>query len=530
MRKHVRFILSILTCLVLAVSALLWALGMLDSLENYRSPLKDNPPQPGAQLGEPLARQVVLVIVDALRVDTAADAAVMPVLAGLRGQGAYATLHSQPPSFSDPGWTTIFTGASPAFNDAPPMNKDYADTWSWTQDNLFSAAHRVGLRTAVSGYYWFEMLIPQNDVDASFYTPHEDNAADRQVVDSALPWVQSDEYPFILIHIDQMDYAGHYEGGPRDPRWNAAASRADALLGEIASAMDLSQDVLIVLSDHGQIDMGGHGWNDPVTLMEPFVMTGAAVIPGAYGDLKLEDVAPTLALLLGTNIPASNQGKAQSGMLDLPSEYLASLMTAEKSQQDTLNEAILAAGTDEDNGKFWRGAIALICALLPALWLIIKKKKDVWIYLGGGILYLLVYNLRYAVLQGKPYSLSPVASAGALILDTIIGTVLALGAAWLLVGLLRGFFQQPPKQAAQSTLNLTLTVLYLLFLLPLFSFFLNGVVVGQTLPDFNSFFLGLFSLVQATFVSAVGLLLAGISALAAWLLQRRRVKPALHIP
>jgi hypothetical protein len=141
-----------------------------------------------------------------------------------------------------------------------------------------------------------------------------------------------------------------------------------------------------------------------------------------------------------------------------------------------------------------------------------------------------VYNLRYAVLQGKPYSLSPVASAGALILDTIIGTALALGAAWLLVGLLGGFFRQPPKQAAQSTLNLTLTVLYLLFLLPLFSFFLNGVVVGQTLPDFNSFFLGLFSLVQATFVSAVGLLLTGIGALAAWLLQRRRVKPALHIP
>jgi hypothetical protein len=200
---------------------------------------------------------------------------------------------------------------------------------------------------------------------------------------------------------------------------------------------------LIVLSDHGQIDMGGHGWNDPVTLMEPFVMTGAAVIPGAYGDLKLEDIAPTLALLLGTNIPASNQGKAQSGMLDLPSELSANLPAAEKSQQDTLDAAILGAGTNEDNGKFWRGAIALVCALLPALWLIIKKKKDVWIYLGGGILYLLVYNLRYAVLQGKPYSLSPVASAGALILDTIIGTALALGTAWLLVGLLRGFFQQP---------------------------------------------------------------------------------------
>ena len=78
-------------------------------------------------------------------------------------------------------------------------------------------------------------------------------------VDAALPWLQSAEYQLVLIHLDQVDYAGHHEGGPQDPRWNQAAQRADDLLAEILAAVDLEQDTLLVVSDHGQIDPGGHG-------------------------------------------------------------------------------------------------------------------------------------------------------------------------------------------------------------------------------------------------------------------------------
>jgi hypothetical protein len=52
------------------------------------------------------------------------------------------------------------------------------------------------------------------------------------VIDAALPWL-SEDYQLVLIHIDQVDYAGHHEGGVRSSNWDAAASRADALLAEI---------------------------------------------------------------------------------------------------------------------------------------------------------------------------------------------------------------------------------------------------------------------------------------------------------
>ena len=147
------------------------------------------------------------------------------------------------------------------------------------------------MRTAVSGYNWFEKLIPQNAVSASFYTSGEDQKADRAVVDAALPWLGQD-FHLVLIHIDQVDYAGHHEGGPVSPNWAAAARRADDLLAEILAKVDLSKDTVLVCSDHGQIDPGGHGGIEPVVLTEPFILAGVGVKPGSYGDIQMVDVAP----------------------------------------------------------------------------------------------------------------------------------------------------------------------------------------------------------------------------------------------
>ncbi len=76
------------------------------------------------------------------------------------------------------------------------------------------------------------------------------------------------------------------------------ARLADDLLAEIAATLDLSRDTLFVASDHGQIDRGGHGGQDAITLVEPWVLAGAGVQPGRYGDVEQVDVAPMLAALV----------------------------------------------------------------------------------------------------------------------------------------------------------------------------------------------------------------------------------------
>src|SRR4030065_541414 len=295
MKKSYPILVGILICLVVIGVSYFWATALMDSMYAYRSPLQNSPPIPGEPIGKPNTRSLVVVLIDALRYDTSTKPEVMPFLNQLRTGGASAMMHSRPPSYSEPAYTVLLTGAWPEISDGPIINLDYADIPTFTQDDIFSASYRAGLFTAISGFYWFEKLVPQEAVSASFYTPGEDQLADRQVTDAALPWLREGKYSLVLIHLDQVDFAGHHEGGPMDPRWDAAATRVDGLLNEIASTMDLTQDTLLVVSDHGQIDRGGHGGQDPIVLLEPFVLAGKGVIPGDYGDIDMVDVAPTIA-------------------------------------------------------------------------------------------------------------------------------------------------------------------------------------------------------------------------------------------
>ena len=104
-------------------------------------------------------------------------------------------------------------------------------------------------------------------------------------------------------------------------------------MAEIAATLDLSQDTLFVASDHGQIDRGGHGGQDPITLVEPWVLAGAGVKSGSYGDVQQVNVAPTLAALLGANIPASAQGRVRTEMLTLNPEQAAAIERAATAQR-----------------------------------------------------------------------------------------------------------------------------------------------------------------------------------------------------
>ncbi len=547
MKKIAPILLSALICVVVLGASYFWATSLMDSMFAYRSPLKDSPPPAGEVSGTQITRSLVIVLVDALRYDTALKQDVMPFLNQLRDDGASALMHSRPPSYSEPGYTVLLTGAWPDISDGPVLNLDYADIPQFTQDDIFSAAHRSGLLTAISAFNWFEKLIPQEAVTASFYTAGEDQAADRQVTDAALPWVEGGKYDLVLIHLDQVDYAGHHEGGPVDPRWDAAATRADGLIKEIVSAMDLEQDTLLVLSDHGQIDQGGHGGQDPIVLLEPFVMVGNGVIPGDYGDVNMVDVAPTIAALLGTNIPATNQGKPRIEMLDLTLEQVDKINGVLSKQQGKLasvyetaiGEPVQVLSGDDvvtatqegmdaaresrlNNERLFRGIVAIIFVLFIinlAAWF--AKPYFSW-FLMGVLIYIIVFNIKYLFVDHKTYSLSSVLDATNLINSTALTTFIALLFAWFVVLLGTKAYRLKARQAALRTMKFILTTLSILSIPIFIHYVINGAIVTWTLPDFFTSFLGLLFLIQVLMVSVIGLILMGFSALIGSIFNKQR--------
>ncbi|MBE0688437.1 MAG: alkaline phosphatase family protein [Anaerolineaceae bacterium] len=548
MKKSFKLMVRLVLALALGAGAIFLALELMDNLYGYRSPLSENPPVPGQSFGEPMGERVVYVLIDGLRYDTSLKSEVMPFLNQLRNQGASAKMLSQTPSFSSPGYGSLLTGAWPYLSDAPAFNLEYENFYQLTQDNIFSSAKRHGLRTAVSGYYWFEKIIPADSLDIGFFTQEDDQKADRQVVEATIPWLESDNYDLIMIHLDQVDYAGHHEGGPQDERWDQAANRVDGLLAEIVAELDFSKDVLMISSDHGHIDQGGHGGHDPITLVEPFIMVGNRVLPGVYDDIFMVDVAPTLAALSGINLPATTQGRVLTEMINFSRSTLNELKIETARQQSQLLAAYATAigqplpeeATNADPNlavldyqneledlqqsklnreRLIRFGIAGLVFLFLVL-LLWRLKPIGWLNLVlGAILFSVLFHVSYITFGQKLYSYSTVISPTQLVLINGIFTIISLSITLLLLTF-QNWIVMDLKQNFIKILDLGLFIMVVTSL-PLIAHILwNGLFATWNLPDLALHYLALLSLIQIFFIG-LGILFLSL-ATGIILINRRR--------
>ena len=561
--SSIRRVVAGVACLAVAGLSYTWATAIMDSLYDYRAPLsattadaarhtpEAKPPTPA------LARKVVMVLVDGLRVDTAADPAVMPFLANLRAKGASATVRSRTPSYSVPSWTVLLTGAWPDRHGAPVMNPTDPQTSPvWPVDNLFSAARDAGRRTGLAGTDWFRPLVPSSALSVTHFVHDETDAADQESTDAAVAMVRYDTADFVLLHLNEVDHAGHNAGGGTSVGWTAAARKVDDRLAQVARALDLTQDALLVVSDHGHLDHGGHGGPEDVVVTEPLVLVGAGVRPGAAPDIVQADVAPTLALLVGTRVLEAAQGQAALSMLQVDDAGRVALGAAQMAQQERLvtryqgdlhlTPKTIGALVSSGGGKPLRSAteagqdaiaqvtgmklgwdragraatlVFLAIAGLAAMiaWVGRWRRTALWA-LAGAAAYLMVW-LAYWTVTGKTFSLSSVMSAGDIVAATATATVASLAVALLVVW--RG--RRPaPHERAGLVWTLGVAVMGALTVPVGIYTWLWGPTVTWTVPDSLPMYLAFSALVQLLVVAVVTLIATGVTALGA-----RRSRPDL---
>jgi len=530
MKTNYRLFIGFLICLSLAGISYLWASTLMESLYNYRSPISKTPPTPGESTGDRITSKIIIVLIDALRVDTANNSDVMPFINKMKEESAWGIMHSQTPSYSEPGWATILTGAWPELSDGPVMNLDYENIYPLTQDNIFSAAQRHGLKSAISGYYWFEKLLPTGSVDMGFYTEGEDNQADIEVVAAALPWLTDDNINLILIHIDQVDFAGHHQGGPENIYWDESANRADTMVKTIVGELDLNKDTIVVLSDHGQIDPGGHGGQESIVLTEPYMFAGKGIRPGNYPDIEMVDIAPTISVLLGLNIPSACQGQPLLDLINIDSERKSLVYDAISNQQkqllsayskainpkNTFSSEITDVVSAQESIRNIRNSrlraetlrrtliIAILFGLSFILFLQTQKKTIVFGFLVTAIGYILIFNFRYYFLDQLPYSLSWVTGQNELIMYIAVTSISSFFIGWLLYILFSKSYLKSIKEISLITLKLTISTIFLVATPIYISFAINGLLVNWTLPDMPSMYLAFIALLQCMFISIIG--------------------------
>ncbi|HEY3122287.1 MAG TPA: alkaline phosphatase family protein [Vicinamibacteria bacterium] len=280
----------------------------------YRTPFAFTNPE--ASSGPALADRVVIVLVDGL---TLSASRAMPFLNELRRRGGDADCRVGLPSLSLPGRAVLMTGAwqevngqTTNFNPRP-----------LTVGHLFQAARKKGLRTAyAAGARARRLFEPFVDEDVP-YRPlpdshdfgdyasrlHRTLEADRRLLTEKQPQLY-------FIDVSLMDQVGH-GWGAASAEYARGARMVDDELLRLAADLDLSRSVLIVTADHGHVARGGHGGSEPDVMTVPLVLAGASIRPGARATAEQVDVAPTVAALLGTEIPASNQGRVLLELLDV---------------------------------------------------------------------------------------------------------------------------------------------------------------------------------------------------------------------
>lgn len=327
--------------LVLAVAAsAIWLHYIAESARSYRPPVTVLPE--ASRETTPIVQQVVLVIVDGLRVDMARQ---MPLLGELRAQGASAVVRVPEPTFALATWTTLVTGAGPELNSAPLLNVPADQIQPIAVDHLFERAKDAGLATGLFGYAAWEKLIPASFRDVSFFADTPDAQTDARITEAAVGALKAVSADLLVIHLGRVDAAGH-EHGASSPEYFDAVLATDQRVHQIASATDLNKSVLIITANHGHLNLGGHGGAEPEVAIAPFVMVGQGVVSGEFGTIDQTDIAPTIAVLLGTAIPAAAQGAPRFEMLQISEKLRAEKALAAGAQHLGLAEAYLGVFPD----------------------------------------------------------------------------------------------------------------------------------------------------------------------------------------
>ncbi len=322
--------LGIAVCCGIAYGASVLASYSWGEVVSYESPYVSPPIKAEAPAAmEPLADRVILVIVDGMRDDITRTG--MPSLDRLREYGTDAILLSEQPSLSYPNWTTILSGAPQSITGV---------TTNWWEGRVpvptvIDSARAAGRSVVVVGPTDFSELYgiaPGPQVVLRDWP--ESGYLSETLVDDALRLVTQSNPQILVLHLPDLDEAGH-DHGSDSTQYREVAARIDADLGRLIGALQDDKTAFVVVSDHGHIATGGHGGWEPEVVRIPFIVAGVGSRLSGQTTGSLDQVAPTVAVLGGFAPPAFSSGTALRAVVATDA---TSAFSAERAQQAAFAE------------------------------------------------------------------------------------------------------------------------------------------------------------------------------------------------
>ncbi len=285
----------------------------------------------GAAPGHVLVVGVDGVRFDLVRPDTAPSVREL----GQAGFLAPVPVGETTPSWSGPCWATIATGTGVAGHGI--TDNDLTGHRLAEHPDFVTRATRAGLRTLLAVSGWPPLALPEDggplfaEATQREFTavPRASLAWDSRDESSLASWDAADEATtaaaaailageaprLSFVYLGGVDITGHVTGA--GPAYRTALRAADRRVGRLVAAVRSRPSsprenwTIVVVTDHGHLDGGGHGGREPEVTTAWAAAAGPGIRPGAPPLItRQEEVAPLVLAAAGCPGHAGPPGHA----------------------------------------------------------------------------------------------------------------------------------------------------------------------------------------------------------------------------
>jgi len=270
--------------------------------------------------GAPLAKRVIVVVIDGCRLDRFHEAEKPYLEKMMEGGTVYNSVETVYPARTVVCFSSMLTGASP---EAHGITSNLVLKLGLKVESVFDVLRRVGKGGRLVG---IAHLIDAfgGDVASVTSVAHNDKI-DQNLIAFARREMETHDPELLVLQLLAVDQNGHVRGTAY-PEYVERIEITDHLIeGFMAWCEDrgyLEDTAVILMADHGQgKGIGAHGHLSEGERFVPFAIWGSGVAEERVVEkpASILDLAPTICYLLGVEPPKGSTGRVLGEALKGPS-------------------------------------------------------------------------------------------------------------------------------------------------------------------------------------------------------------------
>ena len=258
----------------------------------------------------PLARRVIVVVIDGCRLDRFHEAEKPYLEKMMAGGTVFESVETVYPARTVVCFSSMFTGAAP---EQHGITSNLVLELGLKVESVFDALRKSGKKGRLVGIA--HLIDAFGDDVASVTSVAHNDKIDHNLIAAARRELEEHDPDLLVLQLLAVDQNGHVRG-TYYPEYVERIEITDRLIEEFMRWCEdggyLEDAAVVLMADHGQgRGIGAHGHLSEGERFVPFAMWGSGVVPGktVSEPRSILDLAPTICYLLGIEPPGGSVGR-----------------------------------------------------------------------------------------------------------------------------------------------------------------------------------------------------------------------------